>query len=151
MDYNKLAEAFLVQVKDTAKSQVMNKLNSYSHGENQVLFFLHKQTGEPIVPSDIATFTNTSTARIATILNNLEEKGMVTREISRVDRRKILVALTDKGRKLAETQRCTFINNISRAFEAMGEERATRFVDDLLLFFEEGRKIALEEEENKNA
>ncbi len=52
------------------------------------------------MPSDIARYTTTSTARIATILNNLEDKKMITREISREDRRKILVGITDKGKKI---------------------------------------------------
>ena len=85
------------------------------------LFYLYKNAGTLIVPSDIARYIGASTARVANILNNLEEKGMISREISREDRRKILVFLTDKGRKETKERRTRTITRISNVFEAMGE------------------------------
>ena len=105
MDYNQAAETFLSCVKSRSKTEVMSRFSKYAHGEKLVLVGLYKNTGSPILPSDIAKETNMSTARVATILNNLEEKGLVTREISRTDRRKILVAITAKGREEAEQSR----------------------------------------------
>lgn len=150
MDYNKLAESFLTAVKGHGKQEVMSRFNVYSQGEHQVLFYLYKSSGKATVPSDIAKYTNTSTARIATILNNLEEKGMVTREISRDDRRKILVAITDKGRKKAENSRNQFVGHVARVLEEMGEERAQNFVENFGLFLELGMKIVKEEVEKND-
>lgn len=147
MDYNKLAEKFIQQVKDSNKSQVINNFNSFGHGEHQVIFYLYKNSGKAIVPSDISKYTNTSTARIATILNNLEEKGMITREISREDRRKILVSITDKGRRYAEESRAKHVGYLAEVLEEMGEERSQSFIENMTLFLEIGKRK--QEEENK--
>lgn len=136
MDYNQAAEQFLSSVKKRGKAEIINRFNSYSHGEQLVLSYLYKQAGKQIVPSEIAKYTNTSTARVATILNNLEEKHMITREISRTDRRKILVAITDKGRRRAVEIKQEGCSKIARIFEEMGEEKTMDFIDNFQLFLE---------------
>ncbi|PCS00894.1 MarR family winged helix-turn-helix transcriptional regulator [Lactococcus fujiensis] len=141
MDYNQLAETFILAAKNPSKSRVVRRFNTYSHGEHQVIFYLFKNTGKPIVPSDIARYTTTSTARIATILNNLEDKKMITREISREDRRKILVGITDKGKKYAENAQSEFVGHIASILQAMGEEKAIPFVENFKLFLELGAEL----------
>lgn len=87
-------------------------------------------------------------------MNNLESKNLVTREISRTDRRKILVAITDKGRHVAEEIRVEACSNLARVFEEMGEERTESFIENFKLFLEIGMKLAKEDkvkEEEKNA
>ncbi|MCL2113575.1 MarR family winged helix-turn-helix transcriptional regulator [Lactococcus protaetiae] len=147
MDYNQLAENFFKALKSKEQVKMWGRMNGYTQGEHQVLFYLYKNAGKDILPSDIAKYTGTSTARVATILNNLEEKGLVTREISREDRRKILVSITGKGRDKADASRCRFIQNIARIFEEMGEERTQNFIENFQLFIEIGMKYAQEEKE----
>ncbi|GBG96629.1 MarR family winged helix-turn-helix transcriptional regulator [Lactococcus termiticola] len=153
MDYNQLAETFMHRVKGKGQTEVWSRFHAYTHGERQVLFYLYKSSGKPVMPSDIAKYTDTSTARVATILNNLEEKGLVTREISREDRRKILVGITGKGREIADAQRQKAISHVARILAEMGEEEATKFVQSFQNFLEIGIKIACaeeQEEEEKN-
>ena len=79
---------------------------------------------------------------------------MITREISRTDRRKILVAITDKGRRTAEEAKMAACTNLARVFEEMGEERTQSFIENFKLFLEIGMKNAQEQkekEEEKNA
>ncbi len=79
---------------------------------------------------------------------------MITREISRIDRRKILVAITDKGRRVAEEIRVEACSNLARVFEEMGEERTESFIENFKMFLEIGMKLAQEDkgkEEEKNA
>ncbi|MED9786883.1 MAG: transcriptional regulator, partial [Latilactobacillus curvatus] len=90
-----------------------------------------------------------STARVANILNNLEEKGMISREISREDRRKILVFLTDKGRKETKERRTRTITRISNVFEAMGEERTQQFIEAWALFIQTSMSILEQEKEEQ--
>jgi len=150
MDYNQLAETFMQNVKGRSQTEVWSRFHAYTHGERQVLFYLYKNSGEQVMPSEIAKYTDTSTARIATILNNLEEKGLVTREISREDRRKILVGITGKGRETADAQRQKALNHVAKILREMGDEKAEAFVDSLTEFFDIGIKIAEQEEEEKN-
>lgn len=141
MNYKDLAEEFAAMMKSHGKKQMMHRFNTMAQGEPQVLFYLLKNEGEQVVPSDIAKFTATSTARIATILNSLEDKALITREISKQDRRKILVAITPKGIELAETKRDEMMGILALSFEAMGEERAGRFIEDLKLFLLSSNEI----------
>lgn len=127
----------------------MLKLNENAQGEPLVLVYLYKNVGTLIVPSDIARYIGASTARVANILNNLEEKGMISREISREDRRKILVFLTDKGRKETKERRTRTITRISNVFEAMGEERTQQFIEAWALFIQTSMSILEQEKEEQ--
>ena len=127
----------------------MLKLNENAQGEPLVLVYLYKNSGTLIVPSDIARYIGASTARVANILNNLEEKGMISREISREDRRKILVFLTDKGRKETKERRTRTITRISNVFEAMGEERTQQFIEAWALFIQTSMSILEQEKEDQ--
>lgn len=127
----------------------MLKLNENAQGEPLVLVYLYKNSGTLIVPSDIARYIGASTARVANILNNLEEKGMISREISREDRRKILVFLTDKGRKETKERRTRTITRISNVFEAMGEERTQQFIEAWALFIQTSMSILEQEKEEQ--
>ena len=127
----------------------MLKLNENAQGEPLVLVYLYKNSGTLIVPSDIARYIGASTARVANILNNLEEKGLISREISREDRRKILVFLTDKGRKETKERRTRTITRISNVFEAMGEERTQQFIEAWALFIQTSMSILEQEKEEQ--
>ena len=150
MDYNHLAEQLIVNAKPPKRTEIFNRFSVYSHGEHQVIFYLFKNSGKPIVPSDISKYTDTSTARIATILNNLEDKGMITREISREDRRKILVSITDKGRKYAENAHNEFMGHTAAVLQAMGEERAKEFVESVKIFLDLALSLERDKQETNS-
>lgn len=145
MDYNKAAEELFVTMKNQSKSRTTELFQEFSHGEKMVLQCLSKRVGTPTLPSDIAVKTDTSTARIATILNGLESKGLVTREISRQDRRKILVALTGKGKKEIEEIQRRFVGYLSKVLEQMGSEAAQSFIEGFQCFFETAEQVLNEE------
>ncbi|CAM3085384.1 MarR family winged helix-turn-helix transcriptional regulator [Lactococcus hircilactis] len=147
MDYTKAAEDFFSCMKQKDAKKVLLKLNENSQGEPLVLVYLYKNAGALIVPSDIAKYIGTSTARVASILNSLEGKGMISREISREDRRKILVFLTDKGRRETKERRTRIITRISNVFKAMGEERTQQFIEDWALFLKMSLSILEQEKE----
>lgn len=74
---------------------------------------------------------------------------MVKREISRIDRRKILVSLTDKGRRETKRSRERIIGRINRIFQEMGENRTKSFISNWELFLEIGTKIIKVEEKEE--
>lgn len=147
MDYNKVAEYFITAVFKRGKAEMMSRFNIHSQGETLVLGYLAKRAGTQILPSEIAKFTRTSTARITTILNNLENKQLVTREMSKTDRRKILVAITDKGQSEADAIRAEACDYLARIFEEMGEERTESFIENFNLFLEIGIRFSKEDDE----
>ena len=60
------------------------------------------QSRDPTV-SDIAKAVSLSLATVTTILNRLEGNGLVNRERSAIDRRRVIVTLTDKGEEMRAT------------------------------------------------
>lgn len=147
MDYNKISEYFITTVFKRGKAEMMSRFNIHSQGETLVLGYLAKSVGMEISPSNIANFTRTSPARIAAILNNLETKQLVTREMSKTDRRKILVAVTDKGQRVAKEHKMEICAYLARVFEEMGEKRTEDFIENFSLFLEISIKFSKEDNE----
>ena len=69
-----------------------------------------------------------STARIAAALGSLESKGLITRQIDKDDRRRILVSLTPEGEETARKQQQNVLNNISQMLQKLGEHDAKEYV-----------------------
>lgn len=69
--------------------------------KGEVPVLCHIAEKEQITPTELAHKFSLSTARIATILNRLEDKGLIVRIHDHKDRRKVYIHLTDEGRQLA--------------------------------------------------
>ena len=69
-----------------------------------------------------------SSARTAIALRNLEQKGYIEREIDKTDRRKILVSITDEGRKVACEEREEAIGRMNLIVEELGADDSREFI-----------------------
>jgi len=96
-------------------------------GETFILFFITKMGGRT-VPGHISSSIGVSSARIATALNNLEDKGLITREIDSEDRRKINVELTPKGQDYVDEEQKKQIEKIKNILISLGENDAKELV-----------------------
>ena len=152
MDYLTMAEDFVRTVKDLNKSSFMMDFNRYSKGEMLVLNYLYKHADEQVVPSMLSQYTETSSARIATILGSLEDQDYVTRNIDKKDRRKILVNITEKGRAFAHCYHDQMLNHLASVLERMGPVNSQEFLKHLKVFAEIGEEVLLENRKGeKNA
>jgi DNA-binding MarR family transcriptional regulator len=147
VNYQQLAEEFVLTVKSMNKSSFMMDLNRYSKGEMLVLNYLFKHQEESTVPSDLRNYTKTSSARIAAILGSLDAQGYITREIDRRDRRKILVSLTEQGRSVACAYHNAMLNRLASVFEHMGQAESQAFIERLKDFVEAGKIINSQQED----
>jgi len=127
VDYLELAQQFLLHGYASFRHGPQRHIDEAMRGENFVLMFL-SQYHSSVAPSDIGTAMRVSTARVATALNALEKKGLVTRQIDTGDRRRILVDLTPEGRQLVETRQQELVYYTARMFEFLGEYDAKEFV-----------------------
>lgn len=99
MKEEKIAEELFQQLRNNSKTSLAEMLNDFNRGEIGVLGYLVFDKDN--VPSgELSEKLDVTTARIASILNSLEEKGYIKRNIDTCDKRKILVTITDKGRTL---------------------------------------------------
>ena len=80
------------------------------------------------VPSDLENAMSISSARIAAILNGLENKGLITRRIDSNDRRRTILRLTPAGEK--ETVKATerLMDLAKEIIEYLGEDDAAAYV-----------------------
>ena len=127
MDYQQLAEQFWQAGHQNFRGGPQRRIDESMRGESFVIFFLSQRHGTT-QPSDISAAMGVSTARIASALNALEDKGLVTRRIDPGDRRRILVDLTPAGLQLAQSQRQEMLNHTIRLFEYLGDNDAQEFV-----------------------
>ena len=121
MDYMKLAKELLdirVKLVQVPFVQILSKME---RGETFVLNYLVTHDG-PIHPK------NLSTARIATLLNKLEEKNQVRRYVDPDDKRQLIVVLTDEGREKILQHRAEILPDIRDFLEELGAEDAQAYI-----------------------
>ena len=96
MDSELLAERLVDQTELLFRSGPQKQIGKHARGECFVLRCLAR-SAKPLLPSDLSSLAQSSTARIAVVLNTLEKKGYITRAIDPSDRRRVLVSLTPAG------------------------------------------------------
>ncbi len=128
MDEVQLAEeiiqAMIQMLKTGPKRQDVRR---FSHGELQTMNFLMDQE-TPQLPGQISAGLEMSSARVAAVLNRLEEKGWVERQIHPKDRRKIWVRLTGQGRTELEDSRREVHEYIGGVLRILGERDAREYL-----------------------
>ncbi|MDR3075266.1 MAG: MarR family winged helix-turn-helix transcriptional regulator [Candidatus Methanoplasma sp.] len=127
MDYDDLAKEFIRNMLAIRTAGQRKHIRDEFHGEIFILFFI-RETGGEAVPGQIGSALNVSSARIATALKNLENKGLITREIHGGDRRKIIVRLTPKGEDCVEEEWDKKIEKMKNILMALGEKDSRELV-----------------------
>ena len=95
-------------------------------GEVPVLCHIGEK--EQITPTELAHKFSLSTARIATILNRLEDKGLIIRIHDNKDRRKVYIHLTDAGKQQAELKAKKLHDRLNDLLQALGDEDAKEYL-----------------------
>jgi len=100
---------------------------------------------EEVNPTELCKAMNVTTPRITTILNDMEEKGYITRQISAHDRRRICVTLTEAGRARINEGKKRLHDRIARIIEKVGEEDARAYIR----YIQAEREVNMEIEADK--
>ncbi|MBM6814248.1 MULTISPECIES: MarR family transcriptional regulator [Atopobiaceae] len=124
--YAELAQELLQELGQLGRAVGPKALNA-TRGETAVLMTLFRSE-EPLTPGSLGSFAQVSSARTANILRSLEEKGLVTRTHSSEDRRCVRVALTDEGRRRADSIRQERTQAVARYLESLGPSDAAELV-----------------------
>lgn len=120
--------AALERILTSDNFSVFERITRVSRGEIFVLKILLLRDGTS-TPTEISEAMRSTKGRVSAILNSLEKKGFVGREIDRDNRRNIIVTLTDSGRDyvMKELRECYRI--VAHVFEELGEEDSKKFVE----------------------
>jgi DNA-binding MarR family transcriptional regulator len=136
VDYTELAKELLEKMHTLSKLRFPPKtINELIHGEIFVLKYIAYQTNG-VIPSEISHEMNVTSARIATALNSLENKGLIIREIDKKDRRKIIVKITQKGEELTEKHWQSAVEEVAKMLNLLGEHDTREFIRILGRFAE---------------
>lgn len=120
--------ATLERILTSDNFSVFERITRISRGEIFVLKILLFNNGTSS-PTEISEAMKSTKGRISAILNSLEKKGFIGREIDKDNRRNIIVTLTESGRDyvMKELQECYRI--VAHVFEELGEEDSKKFVE----------------------
>lgn len=121
-DFRALAQEVLEEFGRLGHRMTANMRNA-RRGESGVLHGL-ACSASPLTPSELATLGHLSSARVANVLRSLEEKGLVTREHSQADRRRVTVSLTEAGRAEDKRHKREFEELASGFLAQLGEDDA---------------------------
>ncbi|MEV0487894.1 MarR family transcriptional regulator [Streptomyces sp. NPDC050508] len=88
-------------------------------------------THGPLLVGQIATHAGVSGPTATRMLKQLERQGVVTRERSTDDERKVLVALTEHGQNLVQQQRNALRERQRLHYDELSAEQREVFVDVL--------------------
>ena len=127
MDYTALAREYMEVLFQMRNRKTSKKISDAMHGEHVMLTYLSHHGGSG-TPSEISNELGISTARIAATLNGLEAKGLLTRRIDELDRRRILVELTQEGRQRDAAHTKHMLGVMVRMLEDLGEADAIEFL-----------------------
>ena len=122
-----MADAMLCHIQSLRRAGLLKNIAGALRGEVFVLQYIASHNEEAL-PGEIGSDIGVSSARIAQTLNNMENKGWITRRIDRADRRKIIVKLTPEGRKAAGEHQRMIMEAVTNMLHLLGERDAEEFV-----------------------
>ncbi len=143
---NNIAEQFVRKAQSIYNNQ-KRIFNINLRGESSLLLYLYKRCKEDVTPGNISEDLMISTARVAASLNSLENKGYLTREIDKEDRRKIIIKLTIKGKAKGITlkeERLNYLNRVFSSFEKNEVEEIMRLINKLDVILANMEEIEVE-------
>jgi len=101
-------ELLVKEICDADKKKKKPRRGEHQNDDNsigKVLRILSNSEGE-VHPTDLCQKLEVTTPRITVILNEMEDKGLVERQISKEDRRKILIVLPGGCRGISAGSEC---------------------------------------------
>lgn len=127
MNYEEVAQGLFKELRSNTSMSLIEVLNDFSKGEVGVLSYLAFDN-DKATSGELSEKLNVTTARIAKILNSLENKGYIKRKMDLFDKRKTLVTITDSGKKLAIEAKDEIINKIIKVVKIIGYEKIDEYV-----------------------
>lgn len=127
MELQKLTEKFLQTISSLNRVHWPQELQENLKGEGCLLSYLESHHGES-TPSDLCTALGVSAPRTAAMLRTLEQKGLLQRHADGSDKRRVVVTMTENGRRAAESRRQNLSERVRYALEQLGERDAREFI-----------------------
>lgn len=121
-----------------ANNKMMIAYSRPGKGELFILRYLAERDS-PALPSELSEALQSSTARISAVLRSLEKKEQVRRKVDPLNRRNVLVTITDAGRDRVRGLLEHMRHHLRYVLTQMGEQDAREYVRLLKRFVEIAR------------
>lgn len=132
MNEKNLKEEFMRVSHRMRKLNMSHIFSDVSQGEFFALEMLRKcqkRTGDGgIIVSDLAKSLRVSSPAASRMLRNMEEKGLIRREVDKNNRRNTYVYLTDKGLESREMAAKAMDDFTERVMKRMGDENVEMLI-----------------------
>ena len=122
MDYRALAEQLLDLQALLRLDPVNQQVSIFEKGTFLALQYLSHQ--KTVHPKELSQQMAVSSARIAALLNHMENEGLIVRSPDPNDNRQVTVSLTARGDQLIKKKKEEVVNIMAKALEELGPEEA---------------------------
>ncbi|WP_320128358.1 MarR family transcriptional regulator [uncultured Sphaerochaeta sp.] len=85
-------------------------------------------SGSDIADSEMQNHPHFTKPAVSQMLNSLEKKGYIGREIDKNDRRKIVVTLTEEGKDILKKAKCFFNDRMDFTIARFGEANTRQLI-----------------------
>lgn len=127
MNYGEIAENLFQKLRRNTSISLVEVLNEFNRGEIGVLNYLAFDKNGA-TSGELSEKLNVTTARIASILNSLENKEYIRRKEDEFDKRKTLVVITSKGQELANVTKSEIIDKIIQVIKEIGYDEIKEYL-----------------------
>jgi len=127
MYYESLAFELLNVRAKLLQVPAQREISKLMRGELFVLNYL-KYSNDPVHPKELSEKLAVSTARIARLLNHLEDQKMIVRFTDEHDSRQVVVQLTELGSAEIDRVRSTVLEYTARMLESLGADDAKEYI-----------------------
>ena len=134
-DKNDLSLKLYEQLRELYFSSDPFGLTEFLQGEMKVLSFIAVSDRE-LLPGQLSSSLEMTAGRIAGILRSLEKKGYITRRTDPADRRRVLVSITEQGRKYINASSERLEQRLDMLVAEMGSGNTERLIESLKIYSE---------------
>ena len=127
MDYHLLAEELIELHRRLLSFPVNRMLADLAKGELLVLNYLMVHQ-DPVHPKELSQQMMVSTARVAALLNRMEEEGLIVRLPDSRDNRQTIITPTQFGIQFVQEHRTGLVDVMATALELLGPEDAQNYL-----------------------
>lgn len=115
-----------------------NHTGGMSKGEFSMLQLIKlcKSEFDVVTTAELSEKLHVSKPAVSQMINVLEKKQYVIREINKNDRRLMSISLTETGNNVLEEEKGKFLNIINHSLDLMGREDSEIFVGLMEKYFE---------------
>lgn len=87
-----------------------------------------KESYNPMALTEVREYLSVSKAAVSQMLNSLEKRGYLTREVDVNNRRNIIVVLTEVGQEVYQKKNQEFFDRFEKVIQGIGETDISHFI-----------------------